>query len=721
MQINKLTKVAIFLSLAGISVYGQPDYKFKLPEGITIPMILDYGEFNMNGERVFTLLPGLPESCPDGEATGIQAGPEFIVDMKWSDHKLEKFTLHLNPSIYKLRCQINYEDKKAIVELKDKTKEVKINELFITGYQSRIEEITSTLTDNPSINSIPITDRASWDALAGQEEAEQVLNQANAFVAGEKYLPNELNYLLFSQVGERHDYYKDHTAEDLYTLVKAECLTNQGKYLPAIEEEIKTYCGLRTWTYPAHDLNLLAFYGKEINIDLLAPRKSVALAKTLYILGDRLSPGIIELATENINDRILHPFRDMVEGKFPIRWWFTEPMNWNSHCFEGVTETALTIVKDPAERAFYIAVAEHYVRNYLRLYSDDGYCGEGVAYWNLGYGAFVNLAEKVAYATSGQVDFFELPGAKNAALFGANIRLYRDLVPSFSDCEMDVVPDEKLMYYIGRKLQVPISPRDYKREISEYPELIEKLPPSLDTGEPLPSHSYLDRSVVLISRPGPDYPECKLAIAIKGNHNGEPHNHNDVGSFHVASGKVGLLVDPGKEEYSAISFQNLRYTSQINNSFGHSVPVVAGKLQIIGEKARAREVITSFTPEKDEIIMDIKDAYDVPGLIKLHRGMVYERSEAGKITITDEAEFSSPQTFESALICFGDIEMDGRDSFTVTREKEKIKVIIDSDGLEYEIEDKLLEGNQIKDFNRIAIKLKDPVSEVNLRFIITPY
>ncbi len=42
-----------------------------------------------------------------------------------------------------------------------------------------------------------------------------------------------------------------------------------------------------------------------------------------------------------------------------------------------------------------------------------------------------------------------------------------------------------------------------------------------------------------------------LAVALKGGHNAEHHNHNDVGSFVVALGKSTPLADPGGEVYTS--------------------------------------------------------------------------------------------------------------------------------------------------------------------------
>jgi hypothetical protein len=125
-----------------------------------------------------------------------------------------------------------------------------------------------------------------------------------------------------------------------------------------------------------------------------------------------------------------------------------------------------------------------------------------------------------------------------------------------------------------------------------------------------------------------------LAVALKGGHNSEHHNHNDVGSFIVVLGDKALLLDPGGEVYTARTFSGRRYESNVLNSFGHPVPIVAGKLQRTGSRARGRVVSKTFTDSTDTLVLDISSAYDVPELKKLERKYVYSRLGSGSLKVT---------------------------------------------------------------------------------------
>ena len=49
-------------------------------------------------------------------------------------------------------------------------------------------------------------------------------------------------------------------------------------------------------------------------------------------------------------------------------------------------------------------------------------------------------------------------------------------------------------------------------------------------------------------------------LGMKGGHNDESHNHNDVGSFVVYHNGKPILVDPGVGEYTSKTFSKERYT-----------------------------------------------------------------------------------------------------------------------------------------------------------------
>ena len=94
------------------------------------------------------------------------------------------------------------------------------------------------------------------------------------------------------------------------------------------------------------------------------------------------------------------------------------------------------------------------------------------------------------------------------------------------------------------------------------------------------------------------------------------HNHNDVGAFIVVVGKTPVLLDLGSEVYTSRTFSPKRYESKVLNSYGHPMPLVSGKLQSTGSKARGQVLKAEFTESVDTLQLDITSAYAVKELKK---------------------------------------------------------------------------------------------------------
>jgi hypothetical protein len=107
------------------------------------------------------------------------------------------------------------------------------------------------------------------------------------------------------------------------------------------------------------------------------------------------------------------------------------------------------------------------------------------------------------------------------------------------------------------------------------------------------------------------------ALAVKGGHNGESHNHLDLGSFIVACDGEQLLCDPGAGEYTADYFGPKRYELAHPSARWHSVPTVNGEHQRPGTGARA--VLTALADGVDARI----DAFGGP---VVHRRFTWDEN-----------------------------------------------------------------------------------------------
>ena len=600
--------------------------------------------------------------------------------------------------------------------------------------EGRIKAVAAMLVEKPTTFGRPITDRAAWNRLAEHKSYQGVVRRAEPLLKEPiPELPDDL-YLDFSRTGNRTRWQKVNSRRRSRVpyLVLAECLENKGRFVPALEDLIRALCAERTWVMPAHDRSLDNFHGKSIDIDLASSALAWELTTAAYLLGDKLSPETRALIRDNVKRRVLDPYRDMVEGKRKANWWTRTTNNWNAVCLAGVTGAALAQLESREERAFYVVAAEHYSKNFLKGFTSDGYCSEGVGYWNYGFGRYLMLAEIIHQATRGGVDLMAGEKVKAAAVFGARIEIVNSVYPAFADCGVTSRPSPRIMYYVSRRLGLgmkewdeydPVSPSGglFDALMYSFPNSASESKPAAEEATQVSLRSWFDQAGILVCR-GAKGTESRFGVAMKGGHNAEHHNHNDVGSYVAVVGGQAVLLDPGSEVYTARTFSKDRYVSTVLNSFGHPVPIVAGQLQQKGRKAHGEVVKTEFTDGRDTFVIDMRSAYTVDGLAKLQRTFVYSREGAGSLTVRDEVAFDAPEAFGTALVTLGRWKRIDDNSLMVYGSEEAVRVDIDTGGAEFEVRsEELKEDVRTPTLpTRIGIDLKQPAAAAAITLTIKP-
>jgi len=470
----------------------------------------------------------------------------------------------------------------------------------------------------------PIGDRRAWQALADAPAFRSVVPDAEKLLAQPIPEWSDDLYLDFSRTGNRSRgearLHQRHTR--FLRLTLAECLENRGRFLPAIEEAIQAICGDKTWVLPAHDRNLADFHGAETTIDLWSSATAWNLALARYWLGDRLSEKTRALIDGALERRVFTPFVSSITTGKPKLWWLTGTNNWNAVCLSGVCGAALANVESRESRAMFAASAEKYIAHFLCGFTPDGYCSEGLGYWNYGFGHYVMLAETLRQSTGGKVDWMESARIVRIAEFGRRMEILPGVFPAFADCNPKAKPEGRLMAFLSRRygwglgdvearwLGPATGPSSRLFEVGLYAFAGNQAHFSDQKDRKMrqsPLRDWFPDAGVLVCRPAPTERRA-LGAALKGGHNAEHHNHNDVGTFVVALGQSTPLVDPGSETYTRRTFSPRRYESGVLNSFGHPVPRVAGQLQETGAKAAARVLKTDFTDAADTLVLDLSAA-----------------------------------------------------------------------------------------------------------------
>ncbi len=160
----------------------------------------------------------------------------------------------------------------------------------------------------------------------------------------------------------------------------------------------------------------------------------------------------------------------------------------------------------------------------------------------------------------------------------------------------------------------------------------------------------------MIARYDPTDPDA-LVLAVKGGHNDEMHNQNDVGNLIVHHHQTALVADIGRGRYTRQYFSAERYEVFVNTSLAHSLPVPNGCTQQPGQQYAARVLDHCASDTADRLRLDLKDAYPLQaGLATLERTVTLHRETPhGWVELVDDVTFESAKgTFKSILTTFGD-------------------------------------------------------------------
>jgi len=329
---------------------------------------------------------------------------------------------------------------------------------------------------------------------------------------------------------------------------------------------------------------------------------------------------------------------------------------------------------------------------FLSGFTPDGYCSEGMGYWNYGFGHYLTMGEAIRKATGGKFDLFAEGGAlaRAAAAYPFAYQLQDGISPHFADGGGN--PDKVNLAKCRR------------------------IWPGVGVEEVLPVRSTFPDAQVFISRTGGKRP---FSVAVKGGHNHEHHNHNDVGTWTLMLAGEELAGDPGGEIYTARTFSRNRYVSNVLNSFGHPVPRVAGELQKSGRRFAGKVLSTDFTDARDTVTLDIAAAYGIKGLRKLVRTTTFDRA-ARVFTVKDEIALDKPMALDVPIITYCTITKgDAPNVLTLTTKKgRRASVDIAVQGGEWKLQEEEIKNPGKPSPRRLAVAFARPVTQATVAFTI---
>lgn len=520
----------------------------------------------------------------------------------------------------------------------------------------------------------PASDRSAWNAIRDAIGAEQVgAVLAAAETAAKQPVPplSATLFLEFFRSGSRHEYEAPwfRRREMMGELAIAECLENQGRFLDPLLDVVWAICEESSWELPAHHQDLPDV--EYPTLGLFSALTATQLAEVVLLLGERLPPLVEERIRREVDQRILTPY--LTRHDF---WWLhhvpdNTTCNWTAVCSGNVIATAIYLERDRSRLAEIIARAAHSLDDYLETFDSEGGSTEGPWYWGFGFGNYVLAGQLLSQRTNGRLDFFAPDLVRKIAQFPLHTMLSPNIFVNFSDCDPDITLPVPLLVFLGQhyrldSLMTLANMQHTKPPHAQYGELSWRLRALVWRPDPafgeqaIPArHDWFPDMQWMIARFDPADPDA-LVLAVKGGHNKEMHNQNDVGTLIVHHHQTSVVADIGRGRYTRKYFAAGRYEYFVNTSLGHSLPVPNGCAQLPGEEFAASVLAHRADDSCDVLCLELKNAYppaaDLASLVRtatLHRD-----TDVGWVELVDEVTFESgPGTFESVLTSFGRAEI----------------------------------------------------------------
>lgn len=504
-------------------------------------------------------------------------------------------------------------------------------------------------------------ERAAWDGLPDAVRARHIAD-------GVGYLDHDWPTVLATRF---LDYVRDGDRDRmprasfgrrsaLVALVLAECTEGEGRFIDDIVNGVWAVCEETYWGVSAHIGVQKAGAGlpdvAEPTVDLFAAETSALLAWVAYLLGDRLAEVSLLVparVTAEIDRRILTPLLQRDDFGW-MGFGGQRVNNWNPWICSNWIASALLSEEDAERRVALVAKAVRALDNFIDPYPRDGGCDEGPSYWGAAGAAMYVCLELLHGATNGAVDVFGDKHIADIGRFIYRVQIAGRYFVNFADAPALVSPSPSTVYCYGRRIgdermarlgawaaaDQDVAGRGHSGALGKQLQGLfatEGLAEA-DATPPLPRDVWLNEIEVMVARDAEGSSDG-FFLAVKGGHNAESHNHNDVGSFVVYLDGKPVLVDAGVEAYTSRTFSSRRYEIWTMRSQYHNLPTVNGVEQAPGAGFASADAVYACDEASAGVTMDIGGAYpDDAGIESWERAVRLDRGSG--VTVEDSYELT---------------------------------------------------------------------------------
>ena len=503
-------------------------------------------------------------------------------------------------------------------------------------------------------------DRQAWDGVP-----EEMRMEIRKLAAAWRDIPYPMRsasgFLAFVRNGSRQADEKPYFTrrKKLCAAVLNACVFPEETEADAIVDGIWCICEESSWVISAHNVNPVpgapkpAEYPlpdpKKPYIDLFSAQTGMILSLASTLLEERLdsvTPMIRQRIRSEIRGRILRPF--MATDDF---WWMgvrrKDLNNWTPWILSNIMVCA---VLDPMPRVNLAGILERcceMLDRYLDVLPEDGGCDEGAGYWNMAGGALLDCLEILEKVTGGGMAFWTDEKIRNILAFPRKAALANGWFVNFADCDARPFLSGERLERAGERLgdsaltalgtQIRGHVADQLDDVPHLTRVLDLLfHPAAETAKAAVSgDEWLPDLQVRVVRRG------EWILACKGGHNGENHNHNDVGSFILLQGGEPAVVDAGNMIYTAKTFSEERYTLWNVQAQWHNLPMIGGAAQREGAEHRSEKA--ERTP--DGMALNLEKAYGAEAGVKRLRRSFLLSGEGLRLRDEVELEEEKPVTW----------------------------------------------------------------------------
>lgn len=457
--------------------------------------------------------------------------------------------------------------------------------------------------------------RAAWEALDPADRAD-LTALADAMRDAPYPMLTATQFMAFTREGSRQAWETPYffRRKKLIAAAMGCCVSGTLDDLDNVIDGLWCVCEETSWIISAHNDGASLPEGERPIVDLFSAQTAMILALTIRLLGgplDHAAPRVTPRVRREIERRVLTPF--LTRDDF---WWmgFTrrDLCNWTPWIVSNVMMAACAVMTDREALAGLLTRGCGMLDRWLACVPEDGGCDEGTGYWNMAGGSLLDCLTLLETSTEGRFALWKNEKLRRVLAFPAKVWLGGQRFVNFADCDALPLLNGERLQTAGEKIgdaalvrlgcAMRGKPSDALRDVPHFSRLLDRLfhpAGEISSAEEKPRDEWLpDSQLRVIERGG-------LLLCAKGGHNGESHNHNDVGSFILQIDGEPAIVDAGNMTYTAQTFSADRYALWNTRAAYHNVPMVGGAEQREGAEHAAREVVCL----PDGLRLDLAAAY----------------------------------------------------------------------------------------------------------------